>query len=114
MKIYLASSWRNPEQEQVLKALRGVGYAVYDFKNPCDCDKGFSWKDVGLRGDFTYAEYRAALLHPVANVGFENDFRAMQWADICVMLLPCGRSAHLEVGWFIGAGKPCYIVGEVK
>ena len=29
----------------------------------------------------------------------------MQWADACVLVLPCGRSAHLELGWFVGQGK---------
>jgi hypothetical protein len=24
--------------------------------------------------------------------------------------MPCGRSAHLEAGYFVGAGKPLYIV----
>ena len=30
-----------------------------------------------------------------------------QWspADICVLVLPCGRSAHTEAGWFAGKGK---------
>lgn len=31
MKIYLASSSRNPNQPQVLKALRLAGHYVYDF-----------------------------------------------------------------------------------
>ena len=34
-----------------------------------------------------------------------SDFRAMEWADTCVLVLPCGRSAHLEAGWFAGRGK---------
>jgi hypothetical protein len=29
----------------------------------------------------------------------------MRWASACVMLQPCGRSAALERGWSIGAGK---------
>lgn len=29
----------------------------------------------------------------------------MLWADTCVMLLPCGRSAHIEAGYFVGANK---------
>ncbi len=29
----------------------------------------------------------------------------MKAADICVLCLPCGRSAHLEAGWMKGAGK---------
>ena len=26
--------------------------------------------------------------------------------DACVLVLPCGRSAHTEAGWFAGKGKP--------
>jgi len=28
----------------------------------------------------------------------------MEWADACVLVLPCGRSAHTEAGWFAGRG----------
>lgn len=31
-------------------------------------------------------------------------------ADCCVLLLPCGRSAHFEAGYFWGAGKPVHIL----
>ncbi len=34
--IYLASSWRNDLQPEVLLALRDAGHAVYDFRNPLD------------------------------------------------------------------------------
>lgn len=35
-KIYVASSWRNPYQPEVVAALRKTGYEVYDFRNPKD------------------------------------------------------------------------------
>lgn len=44
--------------------------------------------------------------------GFNADFAAMRWADTCVLLLPCGRSAHLELGWMAGAGKRTIIVTQ--
>jgi nucleoside 2-deoxyribosyltransferase len=34
----------------------------------------------------------------------------MEWADACVLVLPCGRSAHLEAGWFAGKGKPVFVL----
>jgi hypothetical protein len=40
------------------------------------------------------------------------DFSAMRWADTCVMLLPSGRSAHLELGWMAGAGKRTCILTQ--
>jgi hypothetical protein len=33
------------------------------------------------------------------------DYGGMQWANVCVMLQPCGRLAALELGWAIGAGR---------
>jgi len=50
-------------------------------------------------------EYLEALGHPIAEEGFQRDFEAMQACDTCVLVLPCGRSAHLELGWFAGQGK---------
>jgi hypothetical protein len=29
----------------------------------------------------------------------------MEWADACVIVMPCGRSAHIEAGYFVGAKK---------
>lgn len=34
----------------------------------------------------------------------------MEWADACVLVLPSGRSAHLEAGWFAGKNKPVYVL----
>lgn len=33
------------------------------------------------------------------------DIQALEWADTCVLVLPCGRSAHTEAGWLAGKGK---------
>ena len=49
-------------------------------------------------------EYIRNLTHPVAEKGFKADLDAMLWADTCVLVLPCGRSAHTEAGWFAGKG----------
>lgn len=45
-KIYVASSWRNSFQQDVVKFLRDVGHEVYDFKNPPHGRGGFSWSDI--------------------------------------------------------------------
>lgn len=107
MKIYLASSWRNLHQPAVLAALRFAGHDVYDFKNPEPGNNGFGWKqcDPELTTHLSPERLRRVLAHPVAVAGFKLDFDAMNWADVCVLLLPSGMSAHLEAGWFAGAGK---------
>jgi hypothetical protein len=104
MNIYVASSWRNEYQPTVVTSLREVGYEVYDFKNPSPGDTGFHWSDIDEDYEqWTAAEYVEALNHPIAQVGYQKDFMAMTQADACVLVLPCGRSAHLEAGWFAGS-----------
>lgn len=104
-RIYLASSWRNPYQPELVERLREAGHQVYDFRNPPH-STGFKWSDIGLDLPCTADAYRTALLtHPRAAQGFSADFSAMRWADTCLLVLPCGRSAHLECGWMAGAGK---------
>lgn len=114
MKIYVASSWRNEKCSEVVKILRSIGHEVYDFKNP-NGGRGFHWSDIDENWQqWTPEEYRNNLSHEIAEKGFENDFNAMKWADACVLVLPCGRSAHTEAGWFSGNGKDVYVLLEEK
>jgi len=110
MKIYVASSWRNDYQPEVVKALRDAGHEVYDFKNPPG-RSGFSWSEIDPDWqNWTNEQYLAALEHPLAVAGFKSDFDAMHWADACVLVLPCGRSAHTEAGWMQGMDKPTIVL----
>lgn len=106
-RIYLASSWRNPLQPEAVLDLRAAGHQVYDFRNPPNGVKGFAWSEIDPNWLAWSAEQYRALLttHPIAARGYLSDFRGMEWADTCVLLLPSGRSAHLEAGWFAGRGK---------
>lgn len=46
-RIYVASSWRNPIQPEVVRHLREAGHEVYDFRNPAPGQEGFSWRECG-------------------------------------------------------------------
>jgi nucleoside 2-deoxyribosyltransferase len=110
MKIYVASSWRNEHQPAVVQALRDAGHDVYDFKNPEPGNNGFHWSEIDPDWQsWTTVAFRGALEHTVAKAGFERDMTALEGCDICVLVLPCGRSAHLELGFAAGAGKPTLI-----
>lgn len=111
MHIYVASSWRNTYYPDVVTALRNAGHDVYDFRNPPSGDPGFHWTDVDEHcADWTPAQYQTNLAHPFAERQFKNDIEAMTACDACVLVLPCGRSAHAEAGWFSGHGKPVYVL----
>lgn len=111
MKLYVASSWRNDTQPVLVKFLREAGHEVYDFKNPGPENTGFSWRSVDPEWqNWNNNQYIAALKDPIAEIGFMSDFDAMKWADACVLVLPCGRSAHTEAGWMQGQGKPVIVL----
>jgi hypothetical protein len=106
LKLYVASSWRNPQQAAIVADLRLLGHLVYDFRHPHPGNDGFSWRSIDHDWQrWTPAEWRAALSHPIAKAGFAFDKFALEEAEACVLVLPCGRSAHLEAGYMAGQGK---------
>lgn len=99
LNIYVASSWRNKYQPQIVAALRAEGHEVYDFKNPKPGNDGFRWTEIDPNWEnWTVADYARALEHPVAQEGFKLDLAAVIRADLCVLVLPSGRSASWEYG----------------
>ena len=105
-RIYVASSWRNKYYPEVVRRLREAGHGVYDFRNPPHGGNGFRWTDIDPNApDWTFGQYAEGLHHPLAERQFKADLDALEWADTCVLVLPCGRSAHTEAGWMAGAGK---------
>lgn len=106
MRIYVASSWRNEFYPEVVQTLSEAGYDVYDFRNPPQGGNGFRWSDIDPDYDkWTPDEYRDNMSHPLAAAQLKNDIEALQECNACVLVLPCGRSAHTEAGWMAGAGK---------
>lgn len=107
LKIYVASSWRNQVQPQVVELLRAKGHIVYDFRNPSAGDTGFAWEQVDENWKQWTPEQYAKIIkhHPMAEHGFNLDKNALDWCDVCIIVLPCGNSAHLEAGYACGQGK---------
>ena len=104
--IYVASSWRNPYYTEVVERLRKEGFDVYDFRNPPHGGAGFHWTDIDINApQWNFSQYAEGLSHPLAERQFKADLDALEAADTCVLVLPCGRSAHTEAGWMSGAGK---------
>lgn len=104
MKIYVASSWRNDYQQGVVAAFREDGHEVYDFKE----SDGFSWTEVDpdyMSWMQDVPRYLEGLKHPRAEQGFKRDMDALKKCHACIMVMPCGMSASLELGYAVGAGK---------
>ena len=113
-KIYLASSWRNEYHKDVLEALRNDGHEVHDYRDPAGY---FRWNDVHPDADWknwSPEQFKEALTHKQAFVGFNRDMQGLDGSNTCVLLLPSGRSAHIEAGYAIGKGKDTFILMPEK
>lgn len=88
-RIYVASSWRNGHHPKAVEALRAEGHEVYDYRDP------EGWLGGSDR--------------EVDPADFARDMAALEASDLCVLVLPCGRSAHLVAGWVIGRGRPTLV-----
>jgi hypothetical protein len=106
IKVYVASSWRNTYQPTVVKMLRDEGHEVYDFKQPAPGDDGFHWREIDPNWkSWTPEAYAEGLRSPIAERGFMSDMRALENADLCVLLMPSGRSAAWEYGYWRGRSQ---------
>lgn len=104
--IYVASSWRNEFYPEVVESLRKAGFEVYDFRNPPSGSGGFKWENVDPNYmEWTPQHFKMHLHCSKADQQFKNDLEAMNSCGCCVLVLPCGRSAHTEAGWFAGKGR---------
>lgn len=101
--------WHHPgETTGNRKWLRLLGLPDIPFtiRNPAPGNTGFHWSEIDPEWEGWGPEkFRDSLDHPIADSGFEFDMRALEACEACVMVMPCGRSAHLELGYAVGAGK---------
>ena len=108
MNIYVASSWRNNRYETVREVLLELEHTVYDFKDP---ETAFSWEEIDPNyNNWTAADFVKALQHPLAEAGHSADVDAVMRCDLLVLVLPCGRSAHLELGIAVGVKKKTIVL----
>lgn len=117
MNIYVASSCRTGEAVyKLVNALRhklSASDTVYNFLEPKSGAVGFRWEEIDIdHAQWTHWAWLRALETPQAQRGFDRNFEAMRRADLCILLLPCGRSAHLEAGWCKGRCKKLFIYGK--
>jgi hypothetical protein len=103
LKLYLATSSRNPLIDELLAAVRSGGHEAYDFRA-----SGREIFDPAreLRAPKTYVE---AITQPIAQGQFAADLAALESADCVVLLAPCGNDAHAEAGYARGKNIPVLV-----
>ena len=110
MKIYIASSWKNPRHKVIVRVLRERGAWIYDYR---ETNFLFQWDDLDPNySKWLPAEYLSALNTQKATNAFWRDMSALAAADAVVGLDPLGVSSALELGWAVGHGKPAVLLVE--
>lgn len=96
--IYLASSSKNNEiLDQVIKLLTGEEQDYYDFRKD---------NDLKHNPELTFEEMIKSLYYGFDVVRqYYRNFEALKRCDTTILVMPCGRSAHLELGYAIGKNK---------
>lgn len=106
--IYLMGSLKNQQVPELAKEIREMGFGeVFDdwFSPGPNADD--HWRDFEkVRG----STYKQALSNYAATHVFEFDKYHIDRSDIGVLVMPAGKSGHLELGYMIGSGKKCFIV----
>lgn len=105
--LYLIGSLRNERIPEVANRLRESGLDVFDDWMAAGPEADDFWKkyEVGRGHD-----YQRALQGYAAKHVFEFDKYHLDRCDSACLVLPAGKSGHLELGYVAGSGKPTFIL----
>lgn len=110
-KIYLVGSLRNPFIPELAVHLRSLGHEVFDDwygSGPADDD---NWREYELARGRPYEE---AISGKAATNICAFDKANILASDTVILVLPAGRSGHMEIGFAAGAGKATYILLDAE
>jgi nucleoside 2-deoxyribosyltransferase len=108
-QIYLIGSLRNPLITDLGNALRKEGFSIFDDWMAAGEHADDSWRDYEKGKGHSYKE---ALAGKAAQHVFEFDKRNLDESEAAVLVMPAGKSAHLELGYMAGKGKRTFYYME--
>lgn len=107
--LYLIGSLRNKKVPLIANIIESAGYSVFDDWHAAGPEADDYWRKWAKIRNLTYQQ---ALNSYSAKHVFEFDKYHLDRCDIAVLMMPAGRSGHLELGYFVGTGKPGFILFE--
>ncbi len=114
MKIYISSSWKNRDDVRRLAIeLRQLGQYVYDFTDSnCRQAPEIPPEIYPELFDPVIHQYSEYICRPEWKAPVDENRRAIEWADLIILLLPCGNGPHAEWALGVGLGKNTIVVGK--
>lgn len=105
--IYLIGSLRTPAVPILGRRLREAGFQVFDDWHAAGPHADDEWQKYETQRGRTYGQ---ALKGAAAKNIFAFDLKNLEQCDTAVMLMPAGKSAHLELGYMLGREKLGYVL----
>lgn len=102
MKVYVIGSLRNDRIPEIANQLRRAGFEVFDDWYAAGPEADDYWQRYEQRRGHNFAQ---ALDGYAADHVFWFDRHHLADADAVLLVLPAGKSGHLEFGWALGKGK---------
>ena len=106
-KLYLIGSLRNPLIPDLGNQIRELGYDVFDDWHAAGPEADDEWRRYEKERGRSYMD---ALGGYAARHVFDFDRHHLDEAQVGVLVLPAGKSGHLELGYLIGKGVPSLIL----
>jgi len=108
LKIYLIGSLRHPDVPELAERIqKETGHEVFADWYAAGKIADDAWQDYCNRRSYSYVE---ALNTPASWHVFDFDYHHLLDSDIGILVMPAGKSAHLELGFMAGKGKKCYVL----
>ena len=108
-QLYIIGSLRSPNPPMVAKEVRRLGYRAFDDWYAAGPEADDYWKKYEQERGRGYIE---ALQGAAARNVYAFDKLNMDESDGAILVLPAGKSGHLELGYMAGKGKPTFILLE--
>lgn len=103
-----------PKIIEVCDALDSIGKTYYCFAKNEESHKNAGFDLHGhpdeLANDYESRELTSNAIRTI----FEDDLNGLKSASELIMVLPAGKSSHIEAGIAYGLGKKCYAIGEYE
>jgi nucleoside 2-deoxyribosyltransferase len=107
--IYVIGSLRNTNIPRIGNLLRSAGFDAFDDWYAAGPEADDKWKEYESGRNRTYQQ---ALSGYAAQHVYDFDVHHLDRVDAGLLVAPAGKSAHLELGYIIGRGKPGYILTD--
>lgn len=109
--IYLIGSLRNPKVPEIANELRAYGWDIFSDWYCASENADDRWQEHEKGRGLNFIE---ALNAPAAKHVFEFDKFHLDRCDMAVLLLPAGKSGHLEIGYMAGQGKSTFALFDTE